>query len=664
VERISGRARIAVAVFVLVIASALAEQSASGLGVWGQKQSPSDVYSTTLSQDARVLAWETSSKNLSPSDFGTPDDVYVRHTESGTTVLASRATGAGPKGNSTSSYPAISADGRIVTYTSFATNLLDSPEPLNSPNGQVYIRDIQTGMTAMVSRATGVAGASENGTHPPPGGLAISGDGRYVAWITDSTNIDPADTDEYADAYVRDRQTNTTTLVSRATGAQGANGGCCALTLDISADGRYVAFDAGAASLDPADIDQSNDVYVRDLETNTTALVTRATGALGAKGNGASDNPSISADGRYVAFRSRASNLSADDPDVTSDVYVRDMQTDTTTLVSRATGAAGVKGGGASLSPSISGDGRFVAFASQATNLSPDDADTISDAFVRDLQENTTVLASRADGASGVKANGTSQFPVLSPDGRYVVFQGNATNLNSDDTDQYRDVYVRDLQANRTYLESRATQMPPRPRGATPLRVSLVPAFTPCSTANSTHGAPLAFPSCSPPQQASGYLTIGTADANGAGSNMVGSLLARAVQDDDNTFQDETDIGLASRVTDVRTRSGLLDYTGGLQGVLDVRLIDHRNGPGLDEPATVQDFPLSVPIPCVSTAAGDVGSTCSVVTSANALIAGSVVQSERQVWQLGDVRVNDGGGDGDPSTGPNGLFLRQGVYAP
>jgi Tol biopolymer transport system component len=652
-------------VTVVLIASALGEQSASGLGVWGQKQSTGDVFSQTLSRDARVLAWETPSTNLSKFDTDSRDDAYVRYTDSGTTVLASRATGAGPHADSTSGYPTVSADGRVVAFFSFATNLLDSPEPLNSINGQVYVRDVQSGATSMVSRATGASGASENGTHPPPFGLAISGDGRYVAWITDSTNIDPADTDAYTDAYVRDRQTNTTTLVSRATGTEGANGGCCAVSLDISDDGRYVAFDAGAASYDPVDADQNNDVYLRDLLTNTTTLVSRGTGALGAKGNAASDSPSISADGRYVAFRSRASNLSADDPDATSDVYVRDMQTDTTTLVSRATGVAGVKGGGASFSPSISAEGRFVAFGSQATNLSPDDADTIGDAFVRDLQANTTVLASRADGASGIKGNATSQYPVLSPDGRYVAFQSNSMNLNSDDTDFQRDVYVRDLQANRTYLESRATQMPPRPKGATPLRVSMVPAFTPCSTPNSTHGAPLAFPSCSPPQQGSGHLTIGTPDANGAGANMVAWFLARAVPDDESTFdQDETDLSLAARVTDVRTRGGLLDYTGGLEGLLDVRLTDHYNGPGLDEPATVQDFMLSVPVPCVATAAGDVGSTCSVTTSANALIAGSVINSEREMWQLGDVQVNDGGVDGDPSTGPNELFLHQGVYVP
>ena len=124
---------------------------------------------------------------------------------------------------------------------------------------------------------------------------------------------------------------------------------------------------------------------MRDLQTNTTTLESRADGAAGAKGNGASLNPELSADGRFVAFASTASNLHPEDPDRLADVFVRDLQTHTNTLVSRAAGAAGVKGNGTSRLPLISADGRFVAFQSTASNLHPDDADTLEDLFRRDV---------------------------------------------------------------------------------------------------------------------------------------------------------------------------------------------------------------------------------------------------------------------------------------
>src|SRR5262249_13410686 len=156
------------------------------------------------------------------------------------------------------------------------------------------------------------------------------------------------------------------------------------------------------------DDDRINDVFVRDLQTNTTTLVSRATGVDGAKGNDQSSTPAISADGRFVAFTSFASNLDPADRDGTQDVFVRDLQANTTTLVSRANGINGVKGDNFSGEPTISADGRFVAFTSLAFNLDPADADANEDVYVRDLQAHTTVLVSRAGGASGVKGNDTS----------------------------------------------------------------------------------------------------------------------------------------------------------------------------------------------------------------------------------------------------------------
>ena len=196
-------------------------------------------------------------------------------------------------------------------------------------------------------------------------------------------------------------------LVSRASGAAGAKGSFGSSAAGISGDGRVVSFSSGASNFVPEDRDGFGDVYARDLQTDTTTLVSRASGVTGANSNGPSYGMSLSADGRFVAFQSLASNLSADDGDATSDVYVRDLQTNTTTLVSRASGASGVKGNGGSSGASLSADGRLVAFHSVASNLSADDHDASFDVFVRDLQTGTTTLVSRPAAPPAPRAMGS-----------------------------------------------------------------------------------------------------------------------------------------------------------------------------------------------------------------------------------------------------------------
>src|SRR5262249_54760757 len=235
-------------------------------------------------------------------------------------------------------------------------------------------------------------------------------------------------------------------LVSRATGATGAKANAFSFHSWISADGRFVAFDSDATNLDPADGDAIRDVFARNVQSNTTTLVSRATGAAGAKGNALSVDASVSADGQFVAFDSRASNLDPADPDGNTDVFVRDVQANTTRLVSRASGASGAKGNSLSFSDAISADGRFVAFESTASNLTPDDGDRINDVFVRDLQANTTTLVSRATGLEGAKGNDQSGTPAISADGRFVAFTSFASNLDPTDRDGNQDVFVRDLQ--------------------------------------------------------------------------------------------------------------------------------------------------------------------------------------------------------------------------
>ena len=315
---------------------------------------------------------------------------------------------------------------------------------------------VGTPTTSLESRATGAAGVKGNGASNDP---SMSADGRFVAFASIATNLDTADGDATADIYVRDRRTGATTLVSRAAGAAGVKANGPATNPFISADGRKVAFQSTATNLDPADADATADIFVRDLVANTTTLVSRASGAAGAKGDATSSEASISGDGRLVSFISAATNLDPADGDGTADVFVRDLVASTTTVVSRATGAAGVKANGSTSKQSISADGRKVAMTSAATNLDPADADATTDVFVRDIAANTTTLASRASGAAGVKANAATGFlgVAISDDGSKVTFDSNATNLDAADTDATVDAYMRDLATSTTILVGRAT---------------------------------------------------------------------------------------------------------------------------------------------------------------------------------------------------------------
>jgi hypothetical protein len=202
----------------------------------------------------------------------------------------------------------------------------------------------------------------------------------------------------------------------------------------------------------------------------------------------------------------------------------------------------------------------------------------------------------------------------------------------------------------------------PRPRGATPLRASLVPAYRQCTSANRTHGTPLAFGSCNPPVQASGYLTAGTPDANGAGANMVGTVTALALAGNPATAADEADAKFVVSITDVRRKSDLGDYTGQLQVIPSLRITDRYNGPG--ETGTTEDRSISIAVPCSATASTTVGAACAVTTTADSIAPGSLLEGRRSIWQLGQVRVFDGGADGVVSTQDNTLFAVQGVFIP
>jgi hypothetical protein len=208
-----------------------------------------------------------------------------------------------------------------------------------------------------------------------------------------------------------------------------------------------------------------------------------------------------------------------------------------------------------------------------------------------------------------------------------------------------------------------------RPRAASPMITSLVPAYNQCTAPNRVHGPP-DLPggsnpdgSCNPPAQSSAQLTVGTPDANpGTSPNSVGSARMSVINGNPATTADEADVRYKVSLTDVRRKSDLTDYTGQLQVRTTLRVIDRYNGPS--EVGVGQDTPFNVTVPCATTGSTTVGSTCAVDTTADALLPGVVKETRRSVWQLGQVQVFDGGPDGVVSTNPNTLFAVQGIFVP
>jgi len=337
----------------------------------------------------------------------------------------------GTEGNSNSNTPAISADGRYVSFQSEANNLVPG-----DTNGAVdiFVHDRQTGQTSRVSLATDGTQGNWHSLFP-----SISADGRYVAFRSAANNLVPGDTNSWPDIFVHDRQTGQTSRVSLATDGMQGNGD--SNWPSISDDGRYVAFYSEASNLTLDDTNDVEDVFVHDRQTGETSRISVATD--GTQGNSLSGDPSISADGRYVAFASLASNLTPGDTNGEPDIFVHDRQTGQTSRVSVA--ADGTQGMGYSGFSSISADGRYVSFLSAASNLIPGDTNNQPDIFVHDRQTGQINHVSVAsDGTQGNAPSGGVHGSSISDDGRYIAFESEASNLVPDDTNGVSDVFVHD----------------------------------------------------------------------------------------------------------------------------------------------------------------------------------------------------------------------------
>ena len=397
-----------------------------------KKNFESEYNPPSISADGRYVSFYSESTDLVTNDTNEADDVFVRDTVSNTTTRIS-VSSSGEEGNGDSTYSSISADGRYIVFSSRASNLVDG-----DTNGQsdVFLRDTQENTTTRVSvSSSGEEGNSYIWGDNTP---SISADGRYIAFESYASNLVDGDTNEAGDVFVRDTVSNTTIRVS--VNSSGEEGNQSSRSHAISADGRYVVFSSYASNLVDGDTNEADDVFVRDTVSNTTTRI--SVSSSGEEGNGDSTYSSISADGRYIVFSSRASNLVDGDTNGQSDVFLRDTQENTTTRVSvSSSGEEGNSDMPGDSTPSISADGRYVVFPSNSSNLVENDTNGFNDIFLRDTQTNITKrLTSDSLGRQG---NSESFNSTISSDGNFIAFESVASNLVDGDTnDAISDMFI------------------------------------------------------------------------------------------------------------------------------------------------------------------------------------------------------------------------------
>jgi Tol biopolymer transport system component len=398
-------------------------ESVSSTGALGNQFSEAP----SISADGRFLAFQSDATTLVAGDTNNVADIFLRDRALGLTTRLTMGLG-GAETNGSSSAPQISADGRVVTFLSWALNLVAGD---TNAQPDVFVHDITTGITTRAS--VNSAGVQANAISFAP---TISADGRYIAFHSAATNLVTGDTNGAWDVFVHDRSLATTTRAVSSITAGQPNGPCAAASL--SADGRFLAFHSSATNLVAGDTNAAWDVFVRDLVTGVTERVSLS--SAGVPGNAGSVEPSLSADGRFVAFHSAATNLVSGDFNAAEDVFLRDRTLGLT--VRASVGAGGLEGDSVSRKARLSADGRVVVFESNASTLDPGDLNTTWDVFAHDrITGLTEIVSVDSNGGGGDYA---SNVGALSANGRFVVFQSYATNLVGGDTNNTRDVFLRD----------------------------------------------------------------------------------------------------------------------------------------------------------------------------------------------------------------------------
>ncbi len=424
-------------------------------------QGNSDSYEAAISADGRFVAFYSYADNIVPGDTNGMCDAFVRELATGITELIS-VSSTGEQGNMDSYAQSISTDGRYVTFTSRALNLV--PDHMVFTD-DVFVRDRVAGTTECVS----VTSSGEYVGDHSYGGM-ISADGRYVMFDSIATSLVPDDTNRARDVFVHDRQTGVTKRISVSdTGEQGNSN---SYGTGISADGladppiMHVAFWSMASNLVPGDTNECSDVFVCDYVGNVSSMRRVSVSSAGVQGDKGSESGGwISADGNCVAFNSWATNLVPGSVNGKVQSFVNDRSAGVTELVSVS--SSGEIANKTAESRAISANGRYVVIASAATNLVPGDANGKDDVFVYDRYTDVPKLVSIAyDGAQGNDGSGSCS---ISGDGSLVMFQSGATNLIPSDTNGRIDVFVRNTDdVSPTVTINQASEQPD-PASASPI---------------------------------------------------------------------------------------------------------------------------------------------------------------------------------------------------
>lgn len=380
-----------------------------------------------ISNDGAYIAFSSIASNLVNDDTNGHWDVFVFETASGITQRVSVSSSGGQAGGE-SAHPSLSSDGRFVAFSSNAPDLVPNDSNFS---WDIFVHDRLAGQTERVSVDTG--GAQANGHSYSP---SLSADGRWVAFPSEATNLVDNDTNGTFDVFVHDRLTGVTVRAS--VSDSGLEGNGLSDEPALAGNGSFVSFQSWADNLVTGDTNEKRDVFVRDLMAQTTFRVSLS--STGLEGNDNSNRPRISADGRYVVFDALANNLVPDDTNATDDIFIHDIITHETSRVS--VNSEGIQANGSSGWAAISADGRYAAYYSEATNLTPGDTNGVYDVFLFDRQGQTTTRVSVAtDGSEG---NGASfERMAVAAYGQYVAFRSDASNLVPNDTNGASDIFVR-----------------------------------------------------------------------------------------------------------------------------------------------------------------------------------------------------------------------------
>lgn len=429
-----------------------------------------------ISSDGRYVAFCSDANNLVAGDTNGTRDVFVHDRQTGQTVRVS-VSSSGIEGNGPSPLDpgsiSISADGRFVAFSSRAANL--DPGGITGGLPDVFVHDRDDDADGIFDEVGGIAttrvsvdssGIAANGGSGQFG-ISLSADGRFVAFVSDATNLVVSDLNSASDVFRHDRQTGQTELVDLdSSGGQSEFGGVWPA---LSADGRFVAFLSSSANLVGGDSNGVYDVFVRDTTSAQTVRV--SVDSSGIEANGASEtsagiSAAISADGRFVAFSSEATNLVGSDLNGLQDVFVHDRDSDGNGTFDEAAGMATVRistdsagteasGGDSFFAGQMSPDGRFVTFTSRATNLvgSGNDTNSSFDVFLADRDADANGVFDEPGGiettrasvdSSGIEGNSHSDASAISSDGSIIAFRSFASNLVAADTNGVGDVFIRD----------------------------------------------------------------------------------------------------------------------------------------------------------------------------------------------------------------------------